>query len=170
MKSYLSVILLLCLMSCGEEVDLQLLQGQSKGSTDSGHFEFIKYVSFEVDGKACKQQVRQYRAIKVFNGSLKPGDTIEAWGNVDSRQNMEGERILLMKNYRPSPETEYDECKKYMFSKYKSIHNWCCGIETDKKTGNKMVLFYKMLNSEQRGPDIPVKIETVYNALDANAK
>jgi hypothetical protein len=166
MKSHLPLLLVMFLVSCGDEVDFQILKAQSKGSSDSGHFEFVKYVSFEVDGQKCADKVRQYKAIKVFSGNLKPGDTIEAWGNVDSIDNMEGERILLMKNYSPSPEVEYDKCTMHMFKNYRAIHSWCCGINTDNKTGNKFVLFYKMINSEQRGPDIPVKLEKVYQALE----
>jgi hypothetical protein len=131
-------------------------------STDAGHFEFVKYISLE----GCPFDIRQFKAIEIFKGDLKAGDLI----NVVGGEERNGERLLFLDRVKDS------YCEELMRGpQHRKVTHWCCAVVNgaelgDKNTafrplGNKYVMFYEMTTSESRGPDIPIKIETVYKAL-----
>ena len=167
MKIIILAIFAICLSSCSRPFDEIInFESASEYSTDIGHFEFLKTVPRVIDGKRCTYPVRKYRAIKIFKGSLQAGDVIELHGDVDSYENMESERILFISNTSSADTFSTEKCDIEMFESYKGINNWCCNITTDSKTSEKFVVLYKMVNSEQKGPDILVPLISVYKELE----
>ena len=159
-----TIILLItgCSEKAEEYVDFKMA---FKYSTDVGHFKFIKEIDWKVNGKQCTYPVRRYEVIKSFKGGLKSGEFIDLHGDVDSYENMEKERILFITKTTSEDTFSTDECDIQMFNQFKSISMSCCLVIPNELGNNKAVIFYEMLNSEQRGPDIPLPMESVYKTL-----
>ncbi|MFD2168290.1 hypothetical protein ACFSJY_18680 [Thalassotalea euphylliae] len=166
MRLAFALISIFLLSSCSGEAEKYLdFKNAFKFSDDVGHFKFIETIDWEVNGKQCNWPIRKYEVIESFKGSLKAGDTIELHGDVDSYKNMEKERILFIRKTTREDTFSTEECDIKMFTDFKGISLSCCTVEIDAKTNKKMVLFFEMINSEQRGPDIPVALESVYETL-----
>ena len=102
----------------------------------------------------------EFEAIEVFKGRTRVGERVQLWGG-DSAEYSQGDESLLFIHWYDG--TGDSPCTKYLFSNYRQIHNWCCKVK--QAPSGRFLVFYEMLDSETRGPDILVPAERVFSIL-----
>ena len=163
----LSILLTLFLLtSCSDKAE-ELLDFEKAFyySSDVGHFKFIRMFPREVNGKKCGYPVGEYEAIKIFKGNIKPGQLVRLHGGRMSYSDDEKERILFIRNSTSEDTFSTDGCDIKMMDEFKGISLTCCAVKTNAATNIKEVVFFEMLDSEHRGPDILISLDRVYKIL-----
>ncbi len=119
-------------------------------------------VSTTNNGK-CNVHYSEFEVIESFKGKFEAGDIIEASGITAHEYTNEGsEQFLLLKPFVATGHPGYGECSNEVYEEYLSIHNWCCSINTE---GERSLVMYDMVNSEQSGPRYLVPVRGVFSEL-----
>ncbi|WP_158769985.1 hypothetical protein [Paraglaciecola sp. L1A13] len=160
-QAFLSIFILL-LAACGSEIPEHIdLKWHYENSIDVARFKVVQTIPVVLGGSQCDAIVWELESVETFKGKLKQGDKIRVWGPNDPTYWALGkDRIMFLDYYQGQG---YDSCSSHLFSNFKQVTWGGCEISTKDKTEN--VLFHTMINSEQRGDDIPVASETVFNIL-----
>lgn len=155
------LILVLSVSACAEKIPADVdLKWQYNHSTDVGRFKIVRTLPMPIEKGECGFILWELETKEKFKGALRVGDLIQVWGPNDSSYWEHGERLMFIREYE---DNGYNDCSAYLFANYKQVHWSCCEI-----TGlndSSEVQFETMINSEERGPDIPVAASTVYKHL-----
>ncbi|WP_105198916.1 hypothetical protein [Pseudoalteromonas sp. T1lg10] len=162
MNRVFSISIIFLLIGCASGIPKDTnLEWQYNHSTDVAHFNVLRTLPMEIEAEKCNFIVWELEAIQTFKGNLLPGDKIQVWGPNDPEYwQVGGERLMFLRMYEGNG---YNSCSTHLFRSYKQVHWSCC--EITEKDGAAEVQFETMLNSEQRGPDIPVDANKVFEAL-----
>jgi hypothetical protein len=154
----LSAVLTGCSSGIPADADLRW---QYDHSTDVGRFLVVNVTPLGLPNQTCELIVWDLNTLESFKGPLTGGQMVQVWGPSDPKQWRIGEeRLMFLRQYDGN---SYDDCSKRLFEGYKQVHWSCCEIKGS--GGDATVLFESMLNSEARGPDIPVDAAVVFAEL-----
>ena len=166
MKHIILSILVILLSACGQGIpDEEDIKARYNYSSDVGHFKILHTLPMELKGHQCHFILWELEAIQLFKGSMKPKEIIRIWGpNQADYWQAGSERIMFIGHYKGE---SYDACSEHMFTTYK-VADSCCEITGSGK--NQEVHFITMVNSEERGPDISVNSQAVFQKLRSYAE
>jgi hypothetical protein len=153
-------------MSCsnlGRVEDRVSLKWNYEYSSDVIHAVLISNEVSETNSGACKVHYSTFEVIESFKGRFQKGDKFKASGIEAHEVTNEGsEQFLLLKPYVAKAYPGYGDCLNEDYSDYLVIHNWCCSIDT---SGERSLIMYDMLNSEQASENYLVSTKAVFENL-----
>ena len=166
MNRIILITLTIVLTSCSdlEKVEDRVsLKWNYEYSSDVIHAVLISNNVSETNSGACKVHYSTFEVIESFKGGLQKGDRFRASEIEVHEVTGEGsEQFLLLKPYIAKEYPGYGDCLNEDYSDYLAIHNWCCSIDV---SGERSLVMYDMLNSEQAGKNYLIPTKSVFQHL-----
>lgn len=156
------ITILFLISSCSKHEQLLDFSGEFKFSTDVAHFMYVQTIPRVINGETCDYPVKEYEVIKTFKGELKQGEFIRVLAT--GKEVKGAESILLL--YRESLE-DYREPNNCVIDRVQNYKSAMLSYVIKKDSAsNKGVVFFKMPDSETRGPDMLISLRDVYSQLE----